>query len=994
MILANAGAVALFLATCCNSVCQGERIWERKDLNPVTLECVSGVDAKALVEGGAAKAVLVIPEAGDDVRIGPLHCCPQGPVPFPRSGTNAAVFASGEIAKYVEKATGVRLPVVTSSAFSEGGGRFPVFVGMSAAAKAAGFSQEGLSGEAFRVTNNGRAIAIIGAPKGPIGSWDGVGAVVFGAYDFLERFVGTRFYYHGEQGVSVERLDRVVVPPVTYSDHPVYDNRYAFSWQWTDQKDNVSHVTALRFRVGANGWGAERVFQHLPHDLAQLAGPDCYQIAEDGRPTPTIPQMLCYGNPKTADALMDAYRLWYSKDPKDAEMRKKVWGAWNGPSEYSLGFCPPDHEVNCHCAYCRKIPVHKERGYWNEQGEVMGRFCQEISRRVAKEYPGKRMYFLPYYNYVQPPDEGEFADNAYFRVCFMHGLSAAGNPEVERQDVEWAKGWMKAGHGKKISGYLYRWPGSLGQIAVPFQYYRPAKRFFTYMRDYSTGWFDGIPASMATHAFTAYCIMRCEWNPDFDVDAAVKEMYRRLFGPAAEDMAAIYERFTANFDAHPMREYKKGLYGAAYQGPHFTEEETWEKLADKASVDFAVVHLKAAKAKLAGAERIYVDRFNYFGPHIALLAKKRAFFDKGGVADPKSIRATAVERGAIRVDGVLDERTWEEARPVSLVRTQLAIGAEEPDYPTEVKVLACKEGLYIGMRMEEPLMDKRNVGAPDNLVYQNDGVEATFDALNRTATPDGNFSQYYISSDGRMLYGNNACFRTQAQSKTEIAWHDGEGFWSIELFAPYSELLRNLPPEKRADVKEIKANFHRRRRAGVYRCDSSWRTNYKGHNRDVSQFGDIILPGPESFDVVIYGATPAGITAAVQATRMGKRTVLLEPTGRIGGMTTGGLGHTDSGNQSAFGGLSRKFYEDIAKHYADDRAWTRQRRSEYEYEGQSDDDGRKDAMWSFEPSAALSVLEGWERREGLDIRRHERLDRSAGKVKVEEVEVDRGKSHP
>ena len=44
------------------------------------------------------------------------------------------------------------------------------------------------------------------------------------------------------------------------------------------------------------------------------------------------------------------------------------------------------------------------------------------------------------------------------------------------------------------------------------------------------------------------------------------------------------------------------------------------------------------------------------------------------------------------------------------------------------------------------------------------------------------------------------------------------------------------------------------------------------------------------FDLVIYGGSSAGIAAAVQAKRMGlKDVVVLEPTGRIGGLTTGGL---------------------------------------------------------------------------------------------------------
>lgn len=58
-------------------------------------------------------------------------------------------------------------------------------------------------------------------------------------------------------------------------------------------------------------------------------------------------------------------------------------------------------------------------------------------------------------------------------------------------------------------------------------------------------------------------------------------------------------------------------------------------------------------------------------------------------------------------------------------------------------------------------------------------------------------------------------------------------------------------------------------------------------------------------DLVIYGATPAGIAAAVQARRMGVSAILLEPTQRIGGLTTGGLGQTDIGRKESFGGERR-----------------------------------------------------------------------------------------
>ena len=137
------------------------------------------------------------------------------------------------------------------------------------------------------------------------------------------------------------------------------------------------------------------------------------------------------------------------------------------------------------------------------------------------------------------------------------------------------------------------------------------------------------------------------------------------------------------------------------------------------------------------------------------------------------------------------------------------------------------------------------------------------------------------------------------------------------------------------------------------------------------------------YDLVIYGATPAGIAAAVQAKRMGKSAVLLEPTQRIGGLTTGGLGQTDIGNKQAIGGISREFYRAVKDHYADPRSWTRETAADYAVRRKTSYMADQDAMWTFEPSAALKILEGWEKRDGLTILRGKRLDRSVGKVKTE-----------
>ena len=131
-------------------------------------------------------------------------------------------------------------------------------------------------------------------------------------------------------------------------------------------------------------------------------------------------------------------------------------------------------------------------------------------------------------------------------------------------------------------------------------------------------------------------------------------------------------------------------------------------------------------------------------------------------------------------------------------------------------------------------------------------------------------------------------------------------------------------------------------------------------------------------DIVIYGSSPAAISTAIQAKRMGRSAVIVSPETRIGGLTTGGLGQTDIGNKSAFGGLALEFYKAVAAYYADPKRWTRQSPESYFPDGQCAGSKGKESMWTFEPSAALEILEGWEKRDGLDIRRNEWLDREQG----------------
>ncbi len=91
----------------------------------------------------------------------------------------------------------------------------------------------------------------------------------------------------------------------------------------------------------------------------------------------------------------------------------------------------------------------------------------------------------------------------------------------------------------------------------------------------------------------------------------------------------------------------------------------------------------------------------------------------------------------------------------------------------------------------------------------------------------------------------------------------------------------------------------------------------------------------DNYDIVIYGGTSSGITAAVEAARLGKSVAIVEPSQHLGGMTTGGLSATDYGNKLAIRGLAREFYTRVGQAYS------------------------QGTTYYFEPKVAESVIDQW-----------------------------------
>lgn len=141
-------------------------------------------------------------------------------------------------------------------------------------------------------------------------------------------------------------------------------------------------------------------------------------------------------------------------------------------------------------------------------------------------------------------------------------------------------------------------------------------------------------------------------------------------------------------------------------------------------------------------------------------------------------------------------------------------------------------------------------------------------------------------------------------------------------------------------------------------------------------------------DVIIYGGTSAAIISAVQVAHMGQSVLVVSPDKHLGGLSSGGLGFTDTGDKSVIGGLAREFYHRVYLHYQNADAWKWQKQAEYGNKGQGTAaiDGQERTMWIFEPHVAEGIFEDFVRENNIQVHRDEWLDRTDG-VKVSDGKI-------
>jgi hypothetical protein len=136
-------------------------------------------------------------------------------------------------------------------------------------------------------------------------------------------------------------------------------------------------------------------------------------------------------------------------------------------------------------------------------------------------------------------------------------------------------------------------------------------------------------------------------------------------------------------------------------------------------------------------------------------------------------------------------------------------------------------------------------------------------------------------------------------------------------------------------------------------------------------------------DVCVFGGTSGGVSAAVQASRMGKTVILAEPGKHLGGMTSGGLSAVDIGDPRSVGGLAREYFTRLVAAYGKKLQW--------DQPFKSTGGPATGGAYAIEPHQAERVFEEMVKEAGVKALRDARLASVAKKfAHITELTLENG----
>ena len=462
-----------------------------------------------------------------------------------------AQYAAEELVLHIEKATGVRLPVVTESAApNETTSR--IFVGNSNAVRAVGIDVSKLAPEAFVLRTSGKSLFIVGDDRNddPLDA-DTRAGTMWGVYEWLDRDLGVRWLWPGELGTFVPKtktavakdvdetipprfLQRRLRPGLSFtSEHPAL----GFTEAAAKQHSQDQTVFLRRHRMGRT---RPMSYNHAFTDWWEKYGkehPEWFQLRDGGKRGPSKPTgrfSMCVSNPEFQQQIVS---LWAAKHK-----------SYPGVASY-INACENDILGLCTCDKCKALDGPAPPDYlkfYSPSSKMVGsrfvsdryaHFWLDLQQLAAKTDPEATVVGYVYFNYFQAPTSGlKLNDHILLGYCPSGGFFPRSAEEHEWMKQQWT-GWRNTG-----ARLFLRTNHLLDGYCMPFIFaHQFADEFHHAVKEGMVATdFDSLTGHWATQGPNLYTAVRLHDHPEASADEVLAEYYA-AFGPAASKVKAYFD---------------------------------------------------------------------------------------------------------------------------------------------------------------------------------------------------------------------------------------------------------------------------------------------------------------------------------------------------------------------------------------------------------------------------------------------------------------------
>ena len=308
------------------------------------------------------------------------------------NATTAELKAVSEFRKYMDKITGIKIPLVTDA---EAPAAKEIVIGKTNREPEGMFDREKLGDDGFVIRTEGDTLYLVGSETR---------GTLYAVYEFLEAYVGCRFYTEDVEYVP-EVTTITVERGIVDEQIPVMLFREV---GWVDYFDE--DISAKR-RVNFNTWGREipvkygGVHRYVKsmngHTFSSLVPPDQYfdehpEYFMQNKKGVRVPDQLCLTNPDVLGIVIENAKRWIEEDPIGT----------------IISISQNDNPNTCMCKNC--IEVYREEG-GSFSGTVI-RFVNAVAEAIAEDYPDIWVDTFAYQHSQAAPKTAP-ADNVVVRLC-------------------------------------------------------------------------------------------------------------------------------------------------------------------------------------------------------------------------------------------------------------------------------------------------------------------------------------------------------------------------------------------------------------------------------------------------------------------------------------------------------------------------------------------------------------------------------------------------